>query len=179
MTFIDIVIGMILIAFMVSGYQSGFVKKIIGITCLVVALIIATKYSADINQLLFAEIGISDNTGFIVSFIIIVLSITFAQSIIYKLMFKEMFDALWNKILGLFMGLLEGTIAISITLIVLSIYLNIPSQETKGSSQLYKPIKNFAPMVFDQVNTFLPESEDFYYQILNMASDQMKKMEKK
>jgi uncharacterized membrane protein required for colicin V production len=179
MTFIDIVIGMLLLGFMISGFKSGFVKKIIGIACLVASLIFATKYSADVSHLLFEDIGISGNTGFILSFIVIVMAITFAQSIIYKLMFKEMFDALWNKILGMFMGLLEGTIAISITLIILSIYLNIPSQETKGSSQLYKPVKNFAPMIFDQVNTFLPESEDFYFQMMNMASDQIKKLEKK
>ena len=179
MEFIDIVLGMILMLFMVSGYKSGFVKKVIGIGCLIAALIVATKFSADVNQLLFADLGISGSTGFILSFIVIVLVITFTQSLIYKIMFKEAFDALWNRILGLFMGLLEGALALSILLIVLSIYFNLPSTETKLNSQLYKPVKNFAPMVFDQVNTFLPESEDFYFQILNMASDQMKKMEKK
>ncbi|MFA5833083.1 MAG: CvpA family protein [Bacteroidota bacterium] len=179
MTFIDIVIGMILIGFMISGFKNGFVKKIVGIICLVVALIAGAKFSTDVNELVFAEIGITGSTGFVLSFILIVLAITFAQSLIYKIMFKEMFDAMWNKILGIFMGLFEGTIAISITLIVLSIFLGLPSTETRTSSDLYKPIKNFAPMVFDQVNTFLPESKDFYYEILNFASDEKKKMEKK
>ncbi len=179
MTFIDIVIGMLLIGFMIAGYKSGFVKKIIGIMCLVGALIIATKYSADLHQMIFEDMGISGRIGFIISFIIIVVVITLTQSLIYKIFFKKMFDALWNKILGLFLGLLEGTLVLSIMLIVISIYLNLPSQETKGSSQLYKPVKNFAPLVFDQVNTFLPESEDFYFQIMNYASDQMKKLEKK
>jgi len=178
MTFIDIVIGMILLLFMVTGYKSGFMKKLIGITCLLIALIMATKFSTDVNQLLFSELGLPGNTGFIISFVVIVLAITLTQSLIYKLLFKDLFDSMWNKILGVFMGLLEGTMTISITLIVLSIYLNLPSTETKSSSQLYKPIKNFAPMVFDQINTFLPESEDFYYQMLNMVSDKMKKLEK-
>ena len=179
MALIDIVIGMVLVLFLISGYRNGFVKKVIGIICLIIALVLATKYSADINALLFADIGISGQTGFFLSFIVIVLAITFAQSIIYKTLIKDMVDATWNKILGLFVGLFEGAIAVSITLIVLSIYLNLPGAETKSSSELYKPLKNFAPMVFDEVNSFFPESEDFYQAILNYATDEMKKMESK
>jgi len=179
MTLIDIVLGMFLFAFMIAGYKAGFIKKFIGIICLVLALVLATKFSADVNELLFEAIGISGKTGFILSFIVIVVSITLAQSILYKLLVKDLAEALWNKILGLFLGVIEGGLIISISLIVLSIYLHLPSDQTKASSQLYKPLKNFAPMVFDQVNTFLPESEDFYQQILKFASQEMKKMENK
>lgn len=179
MAFIDVVIGMVLILFMVSGYRSGFMKKIIGITCLIASLVIATKFSADVHLMVFADMGLSNSTGFFISFILIVLAITFVQSLIYKLVFKEMFEAMWNSLLGLAVGLFEGALAISITLIVLSIYLDLPSTETKIKSELYKPVKNFAPMVFDQVNTFLPESEDFYYQIVNSITEQVKKLETK
>jgi membrane protein required for colicin V production len=179
MTLIDIVLGMLLIVSMFSGYRAGFVKKVIGIICLVLALVLATKFSADVNELLFESIGISGRTGFILSFLIIVVSITLIQSILYRLLIKDMVDALWNKILGLFVGVIEGGLFISIGLIILSVYLHLPSEKTKASSELYKPLKNFSPMVFDQVNTFLPESEDFYQQILKFASEEMKKMEKK
>lgn len=179
MTFIDIVLGMVLIAFVYSGYKSGFVKKIIGFACLVLALVLATKFSADVNELIFESMGISGRTGFILSFIVIVLAITFTQSLIYNLLIKNMVNATWNKVLGLFVGLLEGTIAISITLIVMSIFLNLPSTETRATSQFYKPFKNFAPMVFDQVNTFLPESEDFYQQVVKFATEKMNTLEKK
>jgi len=179
MVLIDIILGIIFLLFAYSGFKSGFIKKIIGFACLVLALILGTKYAADVNQLLFEDIGISGRTGFFLSFIVIVLAITFTQSIFYKLFLKDLVDATWNNILGLLMGLVEGALAISIGLIVLSIYLDIPSQETKRESQLYKPLKNFAPMVFDQVNTFLPESEDFYQQIMNFATEEIKKMEKK
>ncbi len=179
MSFIDIIIGMVLILFMVSGYQSGFMKKIIGILCLIASLVIATKFSADVHLLVFADLGFSASTGFFVSFVLIVLGITFLQSLLYKLIFKEMFEAMWNRVLGLFMGLTEGVLATSITLIVMSIYLDLPSAETKYTSELYKPVKNFAPMIFDQVNTFLPESEDFYYQVVNSITEQVKKLETK
>jgi membrane protein required for colicin V production len=179
MTLIDIVIGMLLILFVVSGYRAGFVKKMIGIFCLILALVLATKFSADVNELLFETTGISGRTGFMLSFLVIVISITLFQSILYRVLIKDMVDSLWNNILGLFVGVIEGCLFISIGLIVLSVYLHLPGEETKANSELYKPMKNFAPLVFDQINTFLPESEDFYHQILKYATEEMNKMEKK
>ncbi len=179
MTLIDIVLGMMLAAFMFSGYKAGFVKKIIGIACLVLALVLATKFSADVNEMLFESLGVSGRTGFILSFIVIVVSITLTQSFLYRVLIKDMVEAMWNKLLGLIVGVIEGGLIISIGLIVLSVYLHLPSEETKVNSELYKPLKNFSPMIFDQVNTFFPESEDFYQQILKFATEEMNKMEKK
>lgn len=179
MAFFDIVLALVFVLFLISGYKSGFVKKIIGIACLVLALILGTKFSADLSQLIFEPIGISGRLGFALSFVSIVLGVTFAQSVIYRLLIKEMVEGMWNKVLGVVVGIFEGGLAISITLIVLGIYLNLPSDETKASSMLYKPLKNFAPMVFDQINTFLPESQDFYEQIMNYATEELKKLESK
>lgn len=179
MSFFDIVLALVFLLFLISGYKSGFVKKIIGIACLILALILGTKFSADLSQLIFEPIGISGRFGFALSFIVIVLGVTFAQSVVYRLLIKEMVEGMWNKVLGVVVGILEGGLAISITLIVLSIYLNVPSEETRGASTLYKPLKNFAPMVFDSINTLLPESQDFYEQVLNFATDEMKKLENK
>jgi len=179
MELMDIVLGLVILVFAISGYKSGFVKKIIGILCLVLALILGTKFSAEISQMLFEPIGISGKAGFALSFIAIVLGITLSQSLIYRLIIKDLVKGLWNKILGVVVGLVEGGLVLSITLIVFSIYLNIPTDETRASSTLYKPLKNFAPMVFDSVNTFLPESQDFYEQVMNYAAEELKKLEKK
>ena len=183
MALIDIVLGMLLVAFMFSGYRAGFIKKIFGIAFFIVALILATKFAADLNdfltELAFESAGISGRVGFILSFFIIIIAVTIIQAALYRLLIKDAVDALWNKILGLFVGVIEGGLFISLGLIILSVYLHLPSNETKAESELYKPLKNFAPMVFDEVNTMLPESEDFYQQILKFASKEMKKTEKK
>ena len=179
MTFIDTVLGLILIIFLISGYRSGFVRKVIGIACLVLGLVIATKLSADISQQIFEPMGTSAKVGFALSFVAIVILIPLAQSMVYKFLIKEPIKGSWNNILGVIVGFFEGIIIISISLIVMSIYLDVPTEETKGSSVLYKPLKNAAPMIFDEVNSFLPESEDFYQQLLNYATGEMKKMEKK
>ncbi|MHB1049776.1 MAG: CvpA family protein [Bacteroidota bacterium] len=177
MSIFDIVIALAIIIFMISGFSNGFVKKIIGIVCLVIALFVGIKFSADVSQMIFEPMSIPGQIGFFISFLLIVIGITLTQSLLYRLILEDTVDTLWNKVLGGLLGIFEGSLAISITLIVLSIYLNIPAEETKGKSELYKPIKNFAPMVFDHINTFLPESEDFYSQILNYAAEEFKKLE--
>jgi membrane protein required for colicin V production len=171
MGILDIVLGLFLLLFMGMGFRTGFVKKIISIICLGVALVVATKYSSDVSSLVFEPVGLSGRMGFGLSFLLIVVTIAFSQSLLYKWILKDAVKGTWNKIGGMLLGILEGGITISITLILMSIYLKIPAQETRGSSQLYKPMKNFAPMVFDQINTFLPESQDFYHQVLNSAVD--------
>ncbi|MDD8016732.1 MAG: CvpA family protein, partial [Bacteroidota bacterium] len=84
MTFIDVVLGFFLIVFMFMGYKSGFVQKIIGIMCFAVALVIATKYSSDISEIVYEPIGVTGRMGFILAFLTIVLGITLMQSFIYK-----------------------------------------------------------------------------------------------
>jgi membrane protein required for colicin V production len=178
MSIFDLVIVLVLLLFVISGFSNGFIKKIIGIACLVLALLLGIKFSSDVSQLVFEPIGLSGRIGFACAFVIIVVGITMTQSLIYNLMIKKMVDKMWNKVLGAILGIFEGSLALSIALILMSIYLNIPAEETKGRSQLYKPMKNFAPMVFDQVNTLLPESEDFYMQIMNYATEKINSLEK-
>lgn len=179
MTLIDIVLGLIMALFLYIGFKNGFVKKIIGIICLVLALILATKFSAYVAELLFGPMGISGRIGFALAFLTIVIGITLTQSLLYKLLIKDLVEGVWNRIGGIFIGFIEGALTISIALILMSIYLKLPSDETKANSTFYKPLKNFAPMAFDQLNTFLPESEDFYQQLFNAAAEEIKKGEKK
>ncbi len=166
----DVIMGVILTFFMYLGFKSGFVKKIISIICLGIALILAIKFSTDVAELIFEPIGATGRLGFILAFATILIVIMLSQSLLYRLLFKKHIESTWNHLGGVFIGLIEGGLTLSIALIVLSIYLHVPSEETRVNSMFYKPIKNFAPMVFDQINTFLPESEDFYQQMLKSTS---------
>ncbi|MBW7887042.1 MAG: CvpA family protein [Bacteroidetes bacterium] len=143
--------------------------------CFAVDLVFATKFSADVSEMLFTPIGVEGKLGFIISFLVIVLAIILTQGIIYRLLIKDAVDNLWNRIGGMLLALVEGALFISVGLILLSIYLKLPSDEAKKDSVLYKPIKNFAPMVYDSINTLMPESEDFYNVIYNQVAEQIKK----
>ena len=163
----DLAIIIVLGGFAVAGWMSGFVKKIIALICLGLSLIIATKYGATVGETVFQPMGAGPGSSTTIGFLSIVGIIMLAQSILYKVIMKKIIKGLWNKIGGAVVGLLEGVLLSSIIVIFLSIFLHMPSEETKANSMLYKPIKNFAPRIFDSINTFFPESKDFYQEIFD------------
>lgn len=165
----DIILFAFLAIFMFAGWRKGLLRKLIALICLALSLVIATKYASTVGDELSNPLGLSPGAATTVSFLLIVGSIMLAQAIFYSLVIKKLGEGVWNKIGGLVMGLLEGGILLSVTVIFLSIYFHYPSEETRSESILYKPLKNFAPRLFDSINTFFPESEDFYQEIMNSA----------
>jgi membrane protein required for colicin V production len=163
----DIILFVVLAVFMYAGWRKGLLRKLIALICLALSLVIATKYASTVGAELSKPLGLSPGAGTTICFLLIVGTIMLAQAIFYSLVIKKLGEGVWNKIGGLVMGLLEGGILLSVTVIFLSIYFHYPSEQTRSASILYKPLKNFAPRLFDSVNTFFPESEDFYEEIMN------------
>jgi len=166
MSTFDIIILVVLAVFMLAGWRSGFLKKLIALVCLALSLILATKYAAGLGDEVFTPMGVSGGLATTLGFVTIVGGIMLIQAIVYRVAIKKLGEGLWNKIAGVLMGLLEGGIILSMVIIFLSIYVHFPSQETRSNSALYLPVKNFAPQIFDSINTFLPESQDFYEEII-------------
>lgn len=163
----DIILVVVLAIFMFAGWRKGLLRKLIALICLVLSLVIATKFASTVSDEISEPLGLSPGAGTTIAFVLIVCLIMVSQAIFYKLVFKKLGEGVWNKIGGLLMGLLEGGLLVSVTVIFLSIYFHFPSDETRSESLLYKPLKNLAPRLFDSINTFLPESEDFYQEIIS------------
>ena len=169
MSSFDIILIVVLAIFMLAGWRSGLLKKTIALASLAISLILATKYSSSLGEEVFIPMGLSPGTATTAAFLAIVCSIMLIQAIVYRVAIKKLAEGLWNKIGGVVIGLAEGGIIVSLLVIFLSIYFHFPSPETRSTSILYKPVKNFAPRIFDSINTFFPESEDFYQEIINSA----------
>ncbi len=167
MSTFDIIILVILAIFMLAGWRSGFLKKLIALVCLALSLILATKYAAALGDEVFIPMGVSGGLATTLGFVTIVGGIMLIQAVVYRVAIKKLSEGLWNKIAGVIMGLVEGGIILSMVIIFLSIYVHFPSQETRSNSALYLPLKNLAPQIFDSINTYLPESQDFYEEIIS------------
>lgn len=162
----DVILILVLSIFMFAGWRKGLLRKLIALICLALSLVVATKFASTISDEISEPLGLTAGTGTTICFILIVCVIMISQAIFYRLVIKKLGEGLWNKIGGLLMGLLQGGLLVSVTVIFLSIYFHYPSDETRSESLLYKPLKNFAPRLFDSINTFFPESEDFYQEIM-------------
>jgi membrane protein required for colicin V production len=163
----DLAMIIVLGSFMIAGWMSGLIKKVISLGSLALSLIVATKYGASIGQTLFVPIGAGVDLSTVAGFLFIVGIIVLAQNILYRVFIKQKIGGLWNRIGGAVFGLIEGALLTSIAVIFISIFLQAPSEKTREDSALYMPIKNLAPRVFDSINTALPESKDFYQEIFD------------
>ncbi len=164
---LDVILVVGLGFFMYLGWQGGFVKQILSIIVLIIAIMLGTKSGADLGSTVFSFLGVSPGVKTVLGFIAIIGLAMLANILFYRFVLKDLVEGKWNSFGGMLIGIFEGGIIISLLLIFFGLYFNIPSPDAKLNSTLYKPMKNFAPMLYDEVNTILPDSEDFYQEIVN------------
>ncbi|MCX6136875.1 MAG: CvpA family protein [Ignavibacteriales bacterium] len=160
----------ILMAFAVFGFfgwRNGLIKKVIAIVCLIGGLILAVKYAVALSAALVTSLNVPVAIATGAAFLAIIVTIMMVQSILYSIFIKRMVEGIWNHIGGMIIGVFEGAIFISAILIFLSLSLQTPSQQVRDESILYKPLKNFAPQMFDRTMTMVPDSRDFYEELLS------------
>jgi membrane protein required for colicin V production len=159
-----IIVGLVVFAFF--GWKSGLIKKVVALAALLLGIVLGAKYSSSVGEGLLSIFTMTQTVATVLGFFLVVVSVMILQSILYKVLVSRMIEGIWNRIGGILAGLFEGALVASIVLIVLNSTFEIPSTKVKVHSVLYKPVKNFAPLIFDKVNTIFPESRDFYEELL-------------
>ncbi|RCK77290.1 MAG: hypothetical protein IGBAC_1599 [Ignavibacteriae bacterium] len=69
-----------------------------------------------------------------------------------------------NRFAGAILGAVQGILIASLVLLVLK-FGDIPSEETRNDSLLYKDIVNVTPKVFDFFLGVVPESKSFFEEV--------------
>lgn len=165
MTTVDIIILATVCLAGFLGYRSGLIKKILGIASFIVGLIAATKLMGPIGRAISNSFSLSIDVSYIFAFFLVFAAIIVLQNIISKKVGKVGGGAgLVNRLGGTILGIFQGTLALSLILIMFSVF-SLPRESTRTNSILYKPTLNFAPLLFDLFNTFLPESRSFYEEL--------------
>jgi uncharacterized membrane protein required for colicin V production len=160
--------------FAVGGWRKGFAKKIISLVSLIAALAAAAKFGLSLSQTAFVPLGLRPGVAIFFAYFTIIGGIMFAQAVLYSMFVRDIVEGVWNHLAGMALGVAEGVLAVSVALIFLSLYFGVPSEETKATSVLYIPMKNFAPRVYDTAYNMFPEVEDFYQQLYNAFAEPSK-----
>lgn len=159
----DIVLLIVLAVFAFSGWRKGLLKKVISLGSLVVAIFLATKYSALVGRTYLHSVGLSGGIATVIGYLLIVLAVMIVQAVFYRIFVKNLAEGLWNKLTGAILGIFEAALLMSILFLFLGTYFQYPSEETREESILFPPIKSFAPFVMDSFTTLVPEAEDIYH----------------
>lgn len=166
----DIILAIILVYGLVSGYFQGLIVEVASLASLIVGIYISMHFSnflanilTDVGEIKPSVVQIISFAG---TFFLVVLGIGLAGKFFTKLA-EKIHLGFVNNILGAFFGLLKMAIIISIVLLVFeALNSKIPfvSKEKMDNSALYEPLKNLGTKVFPkliQVRGVIEEKAEF------------------
>ena len=145
---IDIILIIALFAFTVHGFSKGFVSKFLSLAAILAGIIIAAKYSKSIALTVQGVVGGSEMTCGIIGIVLLFVLLLLAASILTKMFKSIKILQIWDKFGGAVFGLLEGALMLSILLLIMSIFDIPASGASRDRSFMYKPVKNFAGIIY-------------------------------
>ncbi|MFW6289744.1 MAG: CvpA family protein [Mariniphaga sp.] len=160
MNYIDIILIVFLLLAAFNGFRRGLISEVASLAALVLGVWGAIEFSGVTSEFLRESLGWEANhmnlMAFILTFVAIVILVHLVASSLTKLVEVAMLG--WaNRITGLVFGVLKTAFILSILLLVFNKIdeeVHILSEETKINSQLYEPIRKFAPSVFPFISNW-------------------------
>jgi len=154
MNYIDIILAILLALAAISGFRKGLVAEIASLAALILGIWGAIRFSYVTSDFLTGYFDISPQylsiISFVVTFIVIVILVHIIGKATKKILEAVMLGFL-NKLAGLIFGVLKAALILSIILVLFDKIdedVHILPQKTKDNSQMYEPIRSFAPSIF-------------------------------
>ena len=154
MNTIDIVFAILFLWSAYRGFTKGFIIQLASLAALLLGIYGALKFSDLTANLLSSKVDLNEQSlsiiSFALTFIVIVICVHLIARLIEK--FSEAVAlGIVNKLFGVVFSVLKMAFIVSIILVLInkadSKYNFIPNN-TKEKSLLYKPLSNFAPIIF-------------------------------
>jgi membrane protein required for colicin V production len=165
MNYVDILVAVSVLVFLLLGFKDGFVRKLFGILALFVGFILATELMGTVGKLIIDWFEFSPIFSYCFGFFVVLFLVIIIFSLLYKwLGSKGTVLKTINRFFGAILGAAQGLLMASLVLLVLK-FANLPSEETKRESLFYTDILNVAPKVFDYALSVVPDSKSFFEEI--------------
>jgi membrane protein required for colicin V production len=154
MNWIDLVIVVILILSMVTGFTNGLIREVASLAALILGIWGAIKFSGFTAEKLYDYFDMSGHyvgiIAFLITFGIIVVLIHFVGIIADKFVDAASLGFV-NRLLGIAFGLIKTVLIMSVFFVVLNaIDARRPflPRETIENSKFFNPISDIAPAIF-------------------------------
>lgn len=165
--YLDLMIVVVLVIFIIRGFNRGFTEELIRIIGTIVSLILAIKFMSNVSQYLIKPVGLPPIAAIIIAFIILFIPSIF----LFKYIATKIKEALKfsvalggaDKIFGGALGLFKGAIVVSLVTIFISIFSFTPFiRRHITQSALFDPMRRVAPLAYETFKVFMPHSNSFF-----------------
>ena len=122
MTYIDYIILIVIVLFIIKGYKQGLVKQVMAFIGMAAGLVIAWRFYPVVS-LYGVKLGIPSTISMILSFIIIFCAVMAASNLLAKFLHKVLeivFFGWLNRLTGAVFGLVEGVLLVAIIFVLIS-----------------------------------------------------------
>lgn len=167
MNTVDIIIFLTLAVGFILGFKDGFVRKLIGIIGLLVAVILtallAKKFGRVIESLLDIELYLSEIIAGLIIFLGTVLVFSILKRVIHPF---DKVNGLINQLVGGAVGVIQLLFFLSAVLLLLNIF-DVPKKEVQDSSLLYNSTYSVIPFTINYLKDYTPSTEEIIKNYIN------------
>lgn len=166
MNFLDLIILIPIAYFAYRGFVHGFIKEVVGIIGIVLAVYITFEYMDTISGIVAPYVENRDRATIVTGLVIFMSIVILVQltGVLIEKIFKAVKLGIVNQLAGLLFGALKSAIFVSAILLLFA-GINIPSEEAASNSVSYPVVVPVAPIAFDIVASVVPGTEDFIHTI--------------
>lgn len=158
MNTVDLVFAILLLWAAYRGFTKGFIVQLATLAALLLGILGAVMFSDFTSELIIKKFEVSGQylpiLSFAVTFIVIVIAVHLLAKMLNKLI-DAIALGIVNRLLGVLFSILKTAFIVSIILVLINKAdnkFNFIPDDTKENSLLYKPLSNFAPMIFPYLN---------------------------
>ncbi len=157
MNLIDAVILVIAITGFILGFKDGFIRKLIGLIGLAVAIlctaVLARRFGTLLENVFQIELYLSEIIGGVLIFFVIIIIFTIIKRVVHPF---DKINSLINQLVGGVVGMIQIFYFLSAVLLILNIF-EIPSSDAKSNSLFYESTSQIIPVTINYLSAYTPE----------------------
>jgi membrane protein required for colicin V production len=167
LNFIDILIFIACIIGFILGFKDGFIRKLIGILGLAIAVVFALNFSGALGKSIESVLNIELYLAEIIAGASIFLATISIFSVIKRVVhpFDKVNDII-NQIIGGVIGVIQVIFFASAVLLILNVF-NFPEKKTAAESYLYNPVYSLIPATIDFLGGYTPQTKKLIKDYIN------------
>lgn len=167
MNTIDIIILITLIIGFILGFKDGFIRKLIGILGLIVAVLVTALFSGRLGLFIENIFGIELYLSEIIAGIFLFLGSVLIFAIIKRVVHpSDKINSLVNQLVGGAVGVIQLLFFLSAVFLLLNIF-NVPDKKVQESSLLYSNTYNIIPFTINYLKDYTPSTEEIIKNYIN------------
>lgn len=176
MNYLDIIIGIILIIFALSGLKNGIIREAFSLLAFVVGIYGAMKLSDYVGKWLGEIINVSQDWMSVISFIVVFIALALLINWLGRLLanlVESISLGFIDKIGGFLFGIAQGFLIIGVLILLLDFFgiKDVLKEETCENSKLYKSSEKVAAWIYDNKDGWMEKLNMKYEDVEEKVED--------